>query len=387
KMRNLFILFLIANTHIMSAQTLQNSIKPLYFISGTPSVYSDNKKEESFILRLKDNELLVKDTIACHANEYLLYVRNYPKKKYTFICKENFINGNNEFITISHNNLENINTSKKLLNDYINKSPISIIKNNDLVLNNVSIINQDTIQFKGINSNLRPYNFDVNDFKRSYLNGNISYPIREFAKQLYVTDNENGKLKMALTRDIFKRPIFPIELDESFLRYKKRYMYSVVNNDKYFILHLENNASKKEKIFGVYHKNKNEWHQLILPGSKTKIQNYGDWISGTVIYDNKLYQRKKRSRKDIFFYLEKQAKSNYSGVIFIHNLLSNRYLELNLQEPDSEILLIEDETIFYRCFDEIWKVSIIENKKIGTPKLLIKSKVVPEIHYMFSSTS
>jgi hypothetical protein len=53
-------------------------------------------------------------------------------------------------------------------------------------------------------------------------------------------------------------------------------------------------------------------------------------------------------------------------------------------QGDSEILLVQDETVYYRVFDAIYKAAIIDGKSLGEPELLVKDgQIVPQIHWAF----
>jgi hypothetical protein len=61
------------------------------------------------------------------------------------------------------------------------------------------------------------------------------------------------------------------------------------------------------------------------------------------------------------------------------------YLEWDTKQGDSEILLVANNEVYYRVSDEIFKAPILNGKKLGKAKLLIKNEVVPDIHWAFLS--
>ena len=83
--------------------------------------------------------------------------------------------------------------------------------------------------------------------------------------------------------------------------------------------------------------------------------------------------------------------SNYGiyrpGILYLFNTYTEKYIEWHTGgQGDSEILLVQDETVYYRVFDKIYKANIVDGERLGQPELLVKdSQVVPYIHWAFTS--
>ncbi len=81
-------------------------------------------------------------------------------------------------------------------------------------------------------------------------------------------------------------------------------------------------------------------------------------------------------------------RANYLGVYFpgtlyLLNVHTKNYIEWETGQGDSEILLVQDETVYYRVNDKIFKASIIDGEKLGESELLIQDDRVPDIHWAF----
>jgi hypothetical protein len=63
---------------------------------------------------------------------------------------------------------------------------------------------------------------------------------------------------------------------------------------------------------------------------------------------------------------------------------SGRTLVLEPGDPDSEILLIERKTIYYRANDEIYS-ALLTDSGIGPRKLLAKGEEILDVHWAFLS--
>ncbi|NOS90744.1 MAG: hypothetical protein HOP30_02370, partial [Cyclobacteriaceae bacterium] len=75
----------------------------------------------------------------------------------------------------------------------------------------------------------------------------------------------------------------------------------------------------------------------------------------------------------------------YLGILYLLNVQTRNYIEWNTNQGDSEILLVEKDQVYYRVNDEIYNAPILNGKKLGKAKLLIKDEVVPDIHWAFLS--
>jgi len=79
-----------------------------------------------------------------------------------------------------------------------------------------------------------------------------------------------------------------------------------------------------------------------------------------------------------------------TGILYLYNIDSRDYIEWQAEEDgqpqgDSEILLVKNNTVFYRVNDKIYKRAIISNSKLGEEVLLVQDDRVPSIHWAFMS--
>lgn len=71
------------------------------------------------------------------------------------------------------------------------------------------------------------------------------------------------------------------------------------------------------------------------------------------------------------------------GDLFIYHVATKQKISWNTGHGDSEILLLQDETVYYRVYDKIYKAQIINHNKLGQSKLLIQSPIINDVHWMF----
>jgi hypothetical protein len=78
----------------------------------------------------------------------------------------------------------------------------------------------------------------------------------------------------------------------------------------------------------------------------------------------------------------------YPGILFLYNVETKKYIEWKTLENgrpqgDSEVLLVQDETVYYRINDKIYKAPIENGNKLGNSKLLVQDDRVRDIHWAF----
>jgi hypothetical protein len=149
----------------------------------------------------------------------------------------------------------------------------------------------------------------------------------------------------------------------------------------------------------LYSKQKNTWRDVELKGNNPTIMAYGCWLAGVVQdsrgYDTRYFHSKvspgKAERDSVYMeYSFDDWANNYDvyrpGILYLFNTDTEKYIEWSTGQGDSEILLVQDETVYYRVFDKIYKAAIVDGEKLGRPALLAKdSRVVPSIHWAFTS--
>ena len=159
----------------------------------------------------------------------------------------------------------------------------------------------------------------------------------------------------------------------------------------------------------ILNKNKNQWNKFQIKENIPQVRNFGNWLAGEVVSSNlKVIKDKQGKIQDritinrISPGFEKRRKENvksgapfddrtyflklyYPGILYILNLSTNKYIEWETGQGDSEILLVQDEVVYYRINDEIYKAQILNGEKLGKPELLIKDERVPDIHWAFIS--
>ena len=168
-----------------------------------------------------------------------------------------------------------------------------------------------------------------------------------------------------------------------------------VNNDE--ILALSSIESRVKKTAGIGHstfhifnKKTVKWNSVQFAGGNTAVRGFGLWLAGLVTGEkqNEDIPGKNKWRKDMTStgtpveWRFKDFGIFSTGILFLYNTETQQKYEIETNQGDSEILLVEDDTVYYRVYDEIYQAKIGMNK-IETGTLLVKDDVVPDIHWAF----
>ncbi|MDQ1772046.1 hypothetical protein GQR60_04215 [Labilibaculum sp. A4] len=164
-------------------------------------------------------------------------------------------------------------------------------------------------------------------------------------------------------------------------------------------------GDKFERLHFLYNKEKEEWKSVGLPTVFQTLRAHGKWLAGHEVFWVSAGQEerinngveipgKKYRRKDTTMW-GMNADTRFSiqeifptGKLFIYNIDTEQYFEWdakqnNENQADSEILLIEDNKIYYRVNDAIYVRDIISGKQLGERALLVQEQTIPYVHWLF----
>ena len=256
---------------------------------------------------------------------------------------------------------------------------------------------EDYALFKGMDFSLKhQIEMTPSDFKNLHLTGVV--------EQNVVLKPNDGHMYLPIVADMENRPPFSVVLPQKYWVDKETYQMILVNDEHKTIVSIKSRNPKSDEDYGrfyaaMYNKQKNTWSDVELKGNYPTMMAYGCWLAGAVQdgrgYDINFSHDKQspgRPERDSV-YIESSFDdwaSNYGiyrpGILYLFNTDTEKYIEWHTGQGDSEILLVEDETVYYRVFDKIYKAAIADGERLGKPELLARdSRVVPYIHWAFTS--
>lgn len=386
----------------LSLAVCGQSSKELYFITGHPFTRTDDLFEAVLWRYDRDSSVLIRHLQLCGAEERLSNIKNYAELGYFTLIKSNSWKQEQPY-----DSLLVFNTNRmELKRASVGKSGCGITDNENnflLKLPDLSLIAIDLIQSKPIRKLL--YNsYEINSLKYSdsinlqlykniYLTGFMGGNIVGADYILSYSREEDGFLEVIVTGDRTKRPCFPYELPEQF-RHKNSSRHTVsINNDNIFLVNgrketKKDNLGTRQVI--IYDKKKQAWSELILLGNLSRIRGFSDWLCGYVGDDNKSLLNKPLPGSSLWkdratgLSPDLRYEGMYApGILYFYNPSTGVYFELDTGQADSEVVLIQDNKVLYRVYDELYETELVEGKRLGGSKLLLRDDRVPDIHWAF----
>lgn len=189
--------------------------------------------------------------------------------------------------------------------------------------------------------------------------------------------------------------------------------------DQYqIVIELDKKTEPDHTIFTVYNKLNKRWVHFSVLGKSSTINAFGTWLVGNIYYSDKEMGghvdspgreiRDSIWNNDWYSPTERYQYPDYPdykcrwgagytaedrfrdmqiyspGIMYLFNTQTGDYLEIITEQGDSQILLVEDEQIYYRVNNEIYVANIVEGNQVGKPKLLVKDRNVVDIHWAFT---
>lgn len=129
------------------------------------------------------------------------------------------------------------------------------------------------------------------------------------------------------------------------------------------------------------------WETLKIDGNRPFIQGFdNDWLAIIVAQQNWEARREppdiRRSTgvpAEVVF-----AAYGYQvpGRLLLYNMRTHQQLEITTGVPDSEVLLVRENEVFYRSAENLYRATIDE-EGLKEPELLVKDEKILDIHWAF----
>lgn len=414
----------------------------IFFINGQYSdtrdklsditISSKNEEEEvmiyfnSLLLRLDSDSLTIIDTLAHFSidnfekKEKLHSIRLYQDKNSALIYTSISNNETIDTISLRHISFDNPykNQTTNFLHDPLYKYWI-IYKNDSLFIINKEINKKTSFLTKRSFQN-------QNEFVEGY--DILNYYISDGYNGLGCDDLYGGwgtnterielyrkiignKSVFVINNKIIDLPITDelIKLDTSFFSLvtnKNIFALTISNNDMYVLFKKpQKNNNEWYSKFYIFNKKQNKWLEKYFKGSYAAIRAFNNWIVGNQTYIGRLGINGestmgkevpgKKFRNQEYSEFTSPADFRFqvleiypTGILYMYNIDNDKYIEWqateeNVPQGDSEILLVKNNTVFYRINDKIYKRLIKEGSILGEEELLIQDDRVPSIHWAF----
>lgn len=261
-------------------------------------------------------------------------------------------------------------------------------------------MSEDYAKFKGVDRTLTNFfDLEATDYNDVYITGNS-----KTTQRVELRPNQGNMYLPIIGSIIENRPPFSVVLPEKYWVTEKTYTGIRVNDEHKTLVGIKRAGASEGEEYGsfyaaLYDKGRDEWHDITLKGNFPVIMAYDRWLAGNVQdandHEKKYFVSSKkvspgkaaRDSVDIEYPFDEQASVvgfYRPGILFLYNTETNKYIEWDTQQGDSEILLVEDEAVYYRVFNTIYKSPILNGEMLGKAELLVKdNEYVPFIHWAF----
>jgi len=258
----------------------------------------------------------------------------------------------------------------------------------------------DYARFRGIDLSLsNHFDLSASNFANLHLTGVVGQAV-------YLIPND-GRMYLPIVSGIENRPPFSVELPQKYWVNRKLRTAIWVNDDHKTLVGIKRINPAQGEDYGrfyaaLYNKGKDTWSDIVLKGNAPTIMAYGRYLAG-VVQDKSFREDAmtgierylvskispgKVARDSVYmeYSFDEQAENDFyrPGILYLFNTENLKYIEWETGQGDSEILLVHDETVYYRVFNAIYKAPIVNGERLDKAELLVRDNtMVPWIHWAF----
>jgi hypothetical protein len=172
-----------------------------------------------------------------------------------------------------------------------------------------------------------------------------------------------------------------------------------VNNSQVLLLSLSENGADYRLL--ALRKRDNTWHRVPLPAAPGDTSGrrpfrtacgFGHFIALVEAHPKDAQNREsagpaewtKGARKtgpDVAF-MYQQAEVVFPGRLLLYDVETERSYTIATNQGDSEVVLVENDTVYYRASDRLYSVAIMESG-LGRPHLIATADAIRDAHWAF----
>jgi hypothetical protein len=185
-----------------------------------------------------------------------------------------------------------------------------------------------------------------------------------------------------------------------------------ISNDDMFVIGRYGPATSpgpgvaETHTFYIYDKKTAAWHNVKIEGGGVSIRGFGPWVAAAradrkraigvsesdpraepvspgAVFRNRILNPKVRERNQTpLETLFQNVPYYFPGELYLYNVRSRQKYTIQTGQGDSEILLVADDTVYYRVNDTLYKARI-EQSVVGSPVKILTDDSVQLAHWAF----
>jgi hypothetical protein len=168
----------------------------------------------------------------------------------------------------------------------------------------------------------------------------------------------------------------------------------VINNGQMIsLLNMSDRAPKQKQRIFVLRKSDKRWHQVSVPTERFDWQRgFGKYIAITEAHTKGQANAESAGRAEWRNSVGKMGPSIHDrlddanvvfpGRLYLYDVNTERVYTITTNQGDSEILLVENDIVYYRASDRLYSIPVSE-KGLGTAKLIATDEAIRDAHWAF----
>jgi hypothetical protein len=167
-----------------------------------------------------------------------------------------------------------------------------------------------------------------------------------------------------------------------------------IGNKNINLLNVPGSAPEKKFNYWLFDKTRDAWRKIVMPGKDLdalpKLKAFGTWLAGVLVgkavdtpeeisaAEDKI---KKAGRENDNAYHD-YLMMNSQQVIYIYDTKSDQSYKIKTDDIVTEVLLIENNTVYYRVNDRLYQATLSNGEAIGT-KLIVQDPALVNVYWAF----
>lgn len=373
--------------------------KALHFLSASPEMRFDYDTYLTVFYKYQNNALFAFDTLNSGKTMVVKYVKTYPFLNKMYIQEYDYKDYDSNMAYFVDLESMKINSGKIPFDEIYTRPKTIKTQYMGIVLGKDR--SKAEYEYMVLNEKNKVSQFSPQIFQDAIMSGLVGTPIQNGDVFGLVYDTLSSKIKIPKTRKIEDRPLFNYQMKDYVVEPKDRYISVVVKNDKWVVLDIDAKGTENQTTYHIQSVEKTNEHILKVDGNQTGVCSFNHWLAGSIAEANpeesfrsspgKVYRKQYVDTYGPGFdVMARVLALYYPGRLFLYHMPTRNYIEWKTLENgesqgDSEILLVEEEMVYYRINDKIFQAPIINNKELGKSKLLVQDERVRDIHWAFFS--
>jgi hypothetical protein len=166
----------------------------------------------------------------------------------------------------------------------------------------------------------------------------------------------------------------------------------LINNSQLLAAALAGSGPGNAYRLLAFRKRDQSWHTVPIQGDRADPRGFGSFLAfqGAIRKSREFsksvgageWSKKPSDRGPDLESVFQDSPFAYTGQLYLYDVNTETTYAIETKQADSEVLLVEDNIVYYRSSDRLYSVPITE-KGLGTAKLLATDEAIRDAHWAF----